>query len=215
MSKPIIIYDIQVLPELGGSESSDYAMMQKLYNQDKIIFWDSTKGTPGVNCEPKVIISEDDTDIPLKIKDVAGVVPDRIISTEEEVPDFKIYPETSPQQIEDYIYSILHRKITPGNPKRTAVFTIGEYGAVLFHRAISQGIVAKNYIIKDNSFRGMGNERDPEPQFVIYEIPNGMKIKLLISDYGMNRVDPISGEVIDQNTGYPVDSTILKFKEII
>lgn len=83
MSRPIIIYDFNVIPEFG-SDKGDYNVMMEIYSKDKVILWDSTKGTPGVNCEPKIIISEDDTDIPLKIKDVAGVVPDRLISPEVE-----------------------------------------------------------------------------------------------------------------------------------
>lgn len=81
MSKPIIIYDIQVVPEFGGNQG-DFNFVMEIFDKEKILLWDSSKSTEGVNCEPKVIYRDDTFNV--EVIDTANM------STEEKASKFAL-----------------------------------------------------------------------------------------------------------------------------
>jgi hypothetical protein len=63
--KQILIYDINVLPQ-ESALSVDKVM--EIYQEGKIVFWDSRGATPGMDCSPKVYGSPED--VPITILDI-------------------------------------------------------------------------------------------------------------------------------------------------
>lgn len=124
----------------------------------------------------------------------------------EKTKELKLTGETTYKELEDFFESVF----PVDRSGKEGVFTIGEYGAILLHRCIVSHAKDQAFIIKDNNFRNIveTDKIDPEPQFVKYCMPLGVTIKIIIKEHQ-------SGMKIDETTGYPVESTILKFKEII
>lgn len=63
--KTVLVYDVNVLP------NQDFITTEKLfeiYEEVKILFWDSKGATPGVNCTPQVHYVPKDT--PISILDI-------------------------------------------------------------------------------------------------------------------------------------------------
>lgn len=105
--------------------------------------------------------------------------------------------------LESFLYQYIE-KISISKD-RTIVFETGNYGMLLFNRIIHNHIEKQGWTITDQSFKVDTHEI----QFVKYHMSNGMQI---IINY-KPELD-IKDGIIDVNTGYPIQSETLYFKEI-
>ncbi len=63
ISDAILVYDVQSIPEFSNRDYSDSDIIVKVYEQKKIVLWDSTKG----GIEPKIVLVGKDFPIGLKL----------------------------------------------------------------------------------------------------------------------------------------------------
>ena len=123
--------------------------------------------------------------------------------------NFQLLSTTTYEDLEKYFSNNLYDKIYVGDNKREFIFTIGEYGALLFHKCVTNFAEDFELDIKSNIF-SLQKVSAFEEQFVKYDMPNGVTMKLIIQDeeYSEN----VEREEI---SGFPLQSMLLKFKEVI
>jgi hypothetical protein len=129
------------------------------------------------------------------------------------------YSHLSTTLIEEYLMDIFYGRVKPGAQRKIKAFT-GEYGMILFHRAIQDWAAKKGfiqvvdqYIVDKASSPYTSNGLAAGYQFVKYRMANGAELELvhqpLYDDREINfEIDPV--------TGYPVESmrfTFLDFSE--
>ena len=88
-------------------------------------------------------------------------------------------------------------------------FTTGQFGMLLFARAINLKLENMNILPVNMSFKNINKQEEliKGSQFVIYKFPNGMDIKV--------QHDPIldKNEDINSESGFPNKSSILYYEE--
>ena len=129
------------------------------------------------------------------------------------------YSVLSARLVEEYLMDIFYGRIKPGKGRSVKAFT-GEYGMIIFHRAIQDWAekkgfiqVVDQYIVDKTQSAYHANALQAGYQFVKYRMANGAELELvhnpLYDDREINfEIDPI--------TGYPVESmrfTFLDFAE--
>ena len=121
------------------------------------------------------------------------------------------YSHLSTTLIEEYLMDIFYGRVKPGKERNIKGFT-GEYGMILFHRAVQDWATKKGFIqLVDASGGFMDKVASPYTnsgiaagyQFVKYRMANGATLELvhqpLYDDRDINfEIDPV--------TGYPMES---------
>lgn len=126
--------------------------------------------------------------------------------------NFQMLSTTTYSDIEEYFRSALYDEVWKrDNPKETItfVYTVGEYGAMLFNRCITNFSEDFNINIQSN-FLSLKEPTQFEKQFVKYDLPNGFSLKLEIEE--KKYLENIEREEV---SGFPLESMLLKFKEIV
>lgn len=126
--------------------------------------------------------------------------------------NFQMLSTTTYSDIEEYFRSALYDEVWKrDNPKETItfVYTVGEYGAMLFNRCITDFSEDFNINIQSN-FLSLKEPTQFEKQFVKYDLPNGFSLKLEIEE--KKYLENIEREEV---SGFPLESMLLKFKEIV
>lgn len=123
--------------------------------------------------------------------------------------NFQLLSTTTYKDLEEYLSNNLYDKISVEDRKREFIFTIGEYGAILFNKCVTNFARDFELDIKSNII-SLQKASASEEQFVKYDMPNGVTIKLLIQEeeYSEN----VEREEV---SGFPLQSMLLKFKEVI
>jgi hypothetical protein len=126
------------------------------------------------------------------------------------------YSHLSTTLIEEYLMDIFYSRVKPGSKREIKAFT-GEYGMLIFHRAIQDWMnksgfikIVDKYIIRDQGSEYHKNALSAGYQFVKYEMANGATLELihnpLYDDREINfEIDPV--------TGYPVESMRFTFMD--
>lgn len=126
------------------------------------------------------------------------------------------YSNFSARLLEDFILDISYGRSTPGSGSRKLKVFTGEYGMILFHRAVMDNINSKGWTILSTSFNPIqktnsqysSNAYAAGYQFTKFLAPNGIEVEVvhmpLYDDRSLNtQIDPI--------TGYPVESMRFTF----
>lgn len=89
------------------------------------------------------------------------------------------------------------------------IFSTGEFGMLLFAKAINLKLENMSILPVNISFKDINEQEEliKGSQFVIYEFPNGMEIKV--------QHDPVLDEIVDINpeSGFPNKSSVLYYEE--
>jgi len=125
------------------------------------------------------------------------------------------YSELTGTLIEEYLLDIFYSRIKPGSQRKIKVFT-GEFGMLLFNRAMQDIMEKRGWIIANSNFSPVektksayhSNAYSIGYQFVTYKMHNGAELELvhnpLYDDRSINfEIDPI--------TGYPTESMRFTF----
>jgi len=123
------------------------------------------------------------------------------------------YSHLTAKLIEDYLMDIFYSRVKPGQGRAIKGYT-GEYGMLMFHRAIQDWMnksgFIKNVEVFTNGVKSEvhNNSLEAGYQFVKYNMANGASLELvhnpLYDDREINfEIDPI--------TGYPVESQRITF----
>jgi hypothetical protein len=125
------------------------------------------------------------------------------------------YSHLTAKLIEDYLMGIFYSRIEPGSKRELKAYT-GEYGMVLFSRAMNNLLEKRGWTIANDTFTPVQKASSPYNknaysigyQFVRYNMNNGAVLELihnpLYDDTEINfEIDPI--------TGYPVESMRFTF----
>jgi hypothetical protein len=140
---------------------------------------------------------------------------------QEQLEDGHIYrySHLSTTLVEEYLMDIFYGRVKPGKERNIKAFT-GEYGMLLFHRAIQDWAAKKGfiqvvdqYIVDKTTSPYAENALVAGYQFVKYRLANGGSLELihqpLYDDREINfEIDPV--------TGYPMESmryTFLDFSQ--
>ena len=104
------------------------------------------------------------------------------------------------KDIEDFLLEI-HLK----HRKTKYTFNTGEFGMILFNKAIIEKI--KNYTVVNQKITSFDTKPEKGSQFVIYKLPNGVEVRI--------QHDPILDKIEDINeyTGFPNKSSTLYYEE--
>jgi len=125
------------------------------------------------------------------------------------------YSHLSASLIEDYLMDIFYGRVKPGSGRNIKAFT-GEYGMLIFHRAIQDWMEKKGFVQNVEVFTNkVGSEYSANAlaggyQFVKYHMANGSSLELvhnpLYDDREINfEIDPV--------TGYPIESMRFTFMD--
>ena len=126
--------------------------------------------------------------------------------------NFQMLSTTTYSDIEEYFRSALYDEVWKrDSPKETItfVYTVGEYGAMLFSKCITDFSEDFNINIQSNSL-SLKEPTQFEKQFVKYDLPNGFSLKLEIEE--KKYLENIEREEV---SGFPLESMLLKFKAIV
>ena len=106
------------------------------------------------------------------------------------------------KDIEDFLLEI-HLK----DRKTNYTFNTGEFGMLLFNKAIVEKL--KDYSVINQKFTPFNTDKKPEKgsQFVIYSLPNGIEIKIQ-HDPNLDKK-----EDINEITGFPNKSLTLYYEK--
>lgn len=124
------------------------------------------------------------------------------------------YTSLSARLIEEYLMDIFYSRVTPGSQRKIKAYT-GEYGMILFHRAVQDELSKKGFIqVMDNTFVQKSsspyhsNGLSFGAQFTTYKMANGAELELIHNPLYDDR--EINWE-IDPETGYPLESMRFTF----
>lgn len=136
---------------------------------------------------------------------------------QEQLEDSHIerYTHLSAKLIEEYLMDIFYSRVKPGQGRKIRGYT-GEYGMLLFHRAIQNWMEKSGFIKNVEVFTDKvsseyhSNALSAGYQFVRYQMANGASLELvhnpLYDDRSINfEIDPI--------TGFPVESQRITFMD--
>ena len=134
---------------------------------------------------------------------------------QEQLEDSHIhrYSHLTAKLIEEYLMDIFYSRVKPGKGRQIKGFT-GEYGMLIFHRAIEDWVnktgFVKNVEVFTNKVKSdlHTNAQEAGFQYVKYNMANGSSLELihnpLYDDREINfEIDPV--------TGYPVESQRITF----
>lgn len=116
--------------------------------------------------------------------------------------------------IEDYLMDIFYSRTKPGSKKRMVKGYTGEYGMIIFHRAIQDwmnkaGFIKNVEVFTDKvSSEYNDNSLAAGYQFVKYRMANGATLELIHNPLYDDR--EINSE-IDEVTGFPIESQRITF----
>lgn len=135
---------------------------------------------------------------------------------QEQLEDSHIhrYSHLTTKLIEEYLMDIFYSRTTPGSKARQIKGYTGEYGMLMFHRAIQswvdKGGFIKNVEVYTDKIKSNYTERGLQAgyQYVKYHMANGASLELihnpLYDDRDINfEIDPV--------TGFPVESQRITF----
>ena len=134
---------------------------------------------------------------------------------QEQLEDSHIhrYTHLTTKLIEEYLMDIFYSRVKPGKGRQIKAFT-GEYGMIIFHRAV-QDWVTKGGFIKNVEFFQNGvkseyheNALQAGHQYMKYSMANGATLELIHNPLYDDR--SINFE-IDEVTGYPTESMRFTF----
>jgi hypothetical protein len=150
------------------------------------------------------------------VKDITGRPINSGPGLQEQLEDghTEYYSHLTTTLIEEYLMDIFYSRVAPGSGRHIKAFT-GEYGMVIFHRAIMELMEKRGFMqVVDKMF--MDKTSSPMHdrsisygyQFVKYQMANGATLELihnpLYDDREINfEIDPV--------TGYPVESMRFTF----
>ena len=125
------------------------------------------------------------------------------------------YTDLTARLIEEFLLDIFYSRVKPGSARKIKVFT-GEYGMIIFNRAMQDLLDKHGWIIANQNFSPIQQAKSEYHtnaysvgyQFVQYKMHNGAELELvhnpLYDDRQINfEIDPI--------TGYPVESMRFTF----
>lgn len=125
------------------------------------------------------------------------------------------YTQLTATLIEEFLMDIFYSRTSPGSGRKIKCFT-GEYGMLLFHRAMNDLLDKRGWMVANQSFTPVqgasssyhSNALSYGYQFVSYKMQNGAELELvhnpLYDDRSINfEIDPV--------TGYPVESMRFTF----
>lgn len=129
------------------------------------------------------------------------------------------YSHLTSTLVEEYLMDIFYGRVKPGSGRKIKAFT-GEYGMLIFHRAIQDWAAKKGfiqvvdqYIVEKTTSPYSSNALSAGYQFVKYKMANGAELELIHNPLYDDK--EINFE-IDEITGYPIESmrfTFLDFSE--
>lgn len=140
---------------------------------------------------------------------------------QEQLEDSHIYKYShlTSTLVEEYLMDIFYGRVKPGKGRQIKAFT-GEYGMLIFHRAIQDWAAKKGfiqvvdqYIVDKVSSPYSENALVAGYQFVKYRMANGAELELIHNPLYDDK--EINFE-IDEVTGYPIESmryTFMDFSE--
>ena len=140
---------------------------------------------------------------------------------QEQLEDSHIYKYShlTSTLVEEYLMDIFYGRVKPGKGREIKAFT-GEYGMLIFHRAIQDWAAKKGfiqvvdqYIVEKTGSAYNTNALSAGYQFVKYKMANGASLELIHNPLYDDK--EINFE-IDEVTGYPIESmrfTFLDFSE--
>ena len=105
------------------------------------------------------------------------------------------------EDIEKFLLEIFFKE-----RKNKYVFSTGEFGMLLFAKAVNLKLGEKGFILVNQKY-SLDKETVKGSQSVVYKLPNGVEIKI--------QHDPILDKVEDINeiTGFPNKSSVLYYEE--
>lgn len=134
---------------------------------------------------------------------------------QEQLEDSNIerYTHLTAKFIEEYLMDIFYSRTKPGKGRRIKGYT-GEYGMLMFHRAITNWMEKRGFILNVEVFTNKvsseyhTNALEAGYQFVRYNMANGASLELihnpLYDDREINfEIDPV--------TGFPIESQRITF----
>lgn len=151
------------------------------------------------------------------IESSSGRPVDSFSGIQEKLEDSHLhyYSELTAKLIEEYLMDIFYSRVKPGSGRKIKVFT-GEYGMLLFNRAMQDLLDKRGWFIANDNFNPVqktksdynSNAYSYGYQFVKYIMHNGAELELvhnpLYDDRSIHfEIDPI--------TGYPVESMRFTF----
>lgn len=126
------------------------------------------------------------------------------------------YTDLTSTLIEEYLMDVFYGRVKPGGQRSIKAFT-GEYGLLLFHRAMQDWIsnhgnitILDSYFTKKTNSEYNTNALQVGYQFVKYLMPNGAILELVHNPVQDDR--SINSE-IDPVTGYPIESMKFYFMD--
>ena len=122
--------------------------------------------------------------------------------------NYQMSHKTTYKDLEEYFQKVLLEYPIVLGKSEMFIYEVGEYGAVIFHRCIMDFVKEKLISIATKPFLG-GIEENSE-QFVLYYLPNGRTLKLVIVEQYLEDT-----ENREEESGFPIKSMLLKFKEKI
>ena len=151
------------------------------------------------------------------IKGSTGRAVDNFSGVQEKLEDSHLhyYTELTAKLIEEFLLDIFYSRVKPGAGRKIKVFT-GEYGMVLFNRAMQDIMDKRGWVIANENFNPVQkasssihtNAYSIGYQFVQYKMHNGAELELvhnpLYDDRSINfEIDPV--------TGFPTESMRFTF----
>jgi hypothetical protein len=125
------------------------------------------------------------------------------------------YSVLTAKLIEEYLMDVFYSRISPGTSRNIEAYT-GEFGMILFHRAMQDLLDKHGWLIANQNFNPVQGASSPMHsnsyslgyQFVEYKMQNGASLKLVHQPLYDNRnynfeMDPV--------TGYPIESMRFTF----
>ena len=103
--------------------------------------------------------------------------------------------------IENFLLEIFFKE-----RKNKYVFNTGEFGMLLFAKAINLKLEEKGFVISNQKYN-LDKETVKGSQFVIYKLPNGIEIKIQ-HDPNLDKKEDINSE-----SGFPNKSSTLYYEE--
>jgi len=125
------------------------------------------------------------------------------------------YNVFSAKLLEEFTMDIFYNRVTPGASRKLKVFT-GEYGMLLFHRAVTNEYQGSGFITVDSNFIESSssdyhsNSKAFGYQFTKYKMANGTEVEVIHNPLYDDREIHFD---IDPVTGYPTESMRFTFMD--
>lgn len=126
------------------------------------------------------------------------------------------YNVFSAKLLEEFLMDIFYNRVTPGAARELKVFT-GEYGMLLFHRAVTNKYKDTGFVVVDSNFIEQGSSEYHKNsltfgyQFTKYRMANGATVEVIHNPLYDDREIHFD---IDPVTGYPTESMRFTFMDV-